>query len=259
MANDKGAPQALLIRSVPLTLCLLASVTLARAQQLEAIPPPIGERVQPYLSAETAAGAVITTPPPTANSVEDRADLGVVQALEQVSSDRWQEAELDALTVYPRFEGAFGAPINRTTTPRTVALLNRAALEVARVVFFDKDQFQRLRPYQRVQLPRICGQVAPAPDPNATDRSSYPSGHAAFGWMTGAVLSRLAPDRAGRLMQRASAYGTSRVVCGMHFPSDVMAGEAAAEAVLAELDATREFRRDLERAKAEIATLRRRL
>lgn len=246
----------MLIRSALLTLCLLASVAPARAQQLEAVPPPIGERVQPYLSAEAAVGAVFTTPPPTANSVEDRADLSVVQALEQVSSDRWQEAERDALTVYPRFEAAFGQPINRTTTPRTIALLNRAALEVARVVFFEKDRFQRLRPYQRVQLPRICGQAAPAPDPNAADRSSYPSGHAAFGWMTAAILSRLAPERAGLLMQRASAYGMSRIVCGMHFPSDVAAGEAAAEAVLAELDATREFRRDLDRAKAEIAALR---
>jgi acid phosphatase (class A) len=53
-------------------------------------------------------------------------------------------------------------------------------------------------------------------------------------------------------MQRATAYGESRVVCGLHFPSDVAAGQALAEAVFAQLETIPAFRRDLARAKAEI-------
>ncbi len=66
------------------------------------------------------------------------------------------------------------------------------------------------------------------------------------------ILVRVVPDRAPALMARAAEYAESRLVCGVHFPSDIYAGQTVAAAVVSRLDASPEFRSDLDRARAEI-------
>ena len=65
------------------------------------------------------------------------------------------------------------------------------------------------------------------------------------------ILARVAPERSEALMARAEEYEESRLVCGMHFPSDVEAGHEVAVAVVAHLDASSEFRADLNKARKE--------
>lgn len=237
-----------------ITLIWIALCSGANAQQFEATPPPASEPApRPYLA--QGEFALLAAPPPI-GSAADIADLQVTEAFGQVDDARWREAELDSLLLYSRFEEAFGLQLARDTTPLTIALLNRAMSEVSIPIFAAKDHFQRLRPYQRFRLARVCGAATPPqPDPTQTVGSSYPSGHAAYGWLTGAILSRLAPQRATALMARANQYGQSRVVCGAHFESDVSAGQVVAAAVLARLEHSPEFRSDLAGATSEIAHL----
>jgi len=65
------------------------------------------------------------------------------------------------------------------------------------------------------------------------------------------ILARVAPDRATALMARALIYQESRLVCGMHFPSDIEAGHEVAIAVVAHLDASNDFQSDLAKARKE--------
>jgi acid phosphatase (class A) len=53
------------------------------------------------------------------------------------------------------------------------------------------------------------------------------------------------------LFARALLYQESRLVCGMHFPSDIEAGHEVAIAVVSHLDASREFQSDLAKARKE--------
>ena len=53
----------------------------------------------------------------------------------------------------------------------------------------------------------------------------------------------------------AIAFGDSRVVCGFHYPSDVVAGRLAAAALLARLHADPAFLKDLAAARREITAL----
>jgi acid phosphatase (class A) len=134
-----------------------------------------------------------------------------------------------------------------------IRLLNRALQDVSATTFAAKDHFSRPRPFQRNQLQRVCGRdKPPAPDANPTSGNSYPSGHSSYGWATAMILARLAPDRAEALFARASEYAESRLVCGVHFPSDVTAGKLVAAAVVTSLDADPAFRSDLARARAEL-------
>ena len=54
----------------------------------------------------------------------------------------------------------------------------------------------------------------------------------------------------------AHAIGQSRLVCGMHYPSDVAAGEDLGRAVFAAAAAQPAFAADLAAARAEMAALR---
>jgi undecaprenyl-diphosphatase len=58
------------------------------------------------------------------------------------------------------------------------------------------------------------------------DRFSFPSGHTITAFAVAVSLSRFYPDLAGVLLFCALSIAASRIVLGMHFLSDVVAGAA---------------------------------
>jgi len=234
------------------SVCNWASI--AHAQELETPPPPkSAPRPEPYLAPGTIDYMLLLPPPPGVGSLRDQTDVAVDKELERdADAERWKAAVEDGDYVYYRFADAFGRPIRRVSLPRTLYLLNRAIQDVVDPTFRAKKAFHRPRPFQRYQLSRMCEEERPpAPEVNPTTGSSYPSGHSAYGWTTALVLAEVAPDRASQLLQEAEDYGQSRLICGMHFSSDVEAGRAIAEAVVQKLHDSGAFRHDLLCAQAE--------
>lgn len=234
-------------------IAALASADPCAAQQFERAPGPLNEHPHGYLSRSDAPFYGRLASPPAVGSVTDDLDLQAVVTLQTTATpERWKSASDDEEYLYPRFVDAFGGPIDREHTPRLVHLLNRLERDVAIPVFASKRRFERLRPYQRLQLTRVCGeQVPPVPNPDSKDRNSYPSGHSAYGWAASLVLAKVAPEHESALLSRGYDYGLSRVICGVHFPSDVEAGRIMASTVLARLAMLPAFRRDLVSAMAE--------
>ena len=60
----------------------------------------------------------------------------------------------------------------------------------------------------------------------APDRFSFPSGHTITAFAVAVTLSRFYPDLATGLMFCALSIAASRILLGMHFLSDVVAGAA---------------------------------
>lgn len=58
---------------------------------------------------------------------------------------------------------------------------------------------------------------------------SYPSGHAVRGYTIALILGGMFPDKKQKLLERAHDYAESRVICGMHWNSDIEAGEEFAQ------------------------------
>ena len=225
----------------------------AFAQQLERELVPPGEaKPAPYLAGQEVDYRGVLGPPPAPGSYQDKDDRRTVEGLQTVAPERWKSAELDDAFVYSRFEDALGKPIDRATLPILVQLVNRALRDVSATTFAAKEHFQRPRPYQRLPLHRVCGEEKPPkPEAHPMGGSSYPSGHSAYGWAVAMVLARVAPEHADALMARAEDYAESRVICGVHFPSDVEAGQVIAAAVVARLGVDPDFQADLARARAE--------
>jgi acid phosphatase (class A) len=205
-----------------------------------------------YLVGQEVDFRTILPGPPAVDSLWDRADQGLVESFQAVDDARWQLADLDANALYPRFAEAFGSQIDKKTSPALVKLLDKSIDDVDATAAAAKDHFHRPRPFQRLQLQRVCDKATPPkPEAHPTNGTSYPSGHSTHGWTVAMILARVAPERSEALLARAQEYEESRLVCGMHFPSDVEAGHEVAIAVVAHLDASSEFQADLNKARKE--------
>jgi acid phosphatase (class A) len=75
------------------------------------------------------------------------------------------------------------------------------------------------------------------------------------GWAWALILTELFPDHADAITKRGWEYGISRMVCNVHWHSDVVAGRTMGAATVARLHADREFVADLEAAKREVRGL----
>jgi len=83
--------------------------------------------------------------------------------------------------------------------------------------------------------------------------ASYPSGHAMVGMAWGLILGELSPSKASGLAEAGREIGDSRVICGVHYQSDVEAGRLLGAVMVAREHANPQFRADFAAAKAELA------
>jgi acid phosphatase (class A) len=205
-----------------------------------------GVRATGYLPIGASDYISMIPPYPVSQSLADDADVAEVRQWQQTGDVRWKLAQADAQVSYERFAEAYGSAINTTATPLLVHLLDRVEANLSMVMGSAKIFYNRPRPYQRFQMNRVCGfDSAPVAETSPKSGNSYPSGHATFGWSVAMILAHVAPERAQVILARGREYGESRMVCGVHFPSDVHAGEILVSTVFGRIQDLPEFRREL--------------
>jgi acid phosphatase (class A) len=106
-----------------------------------------------------------------------------------------------------------------------------------------KVQFARPRPYDAIP------QVKPAVSRESS--YSYPSGHSTWGMAEAILLAELQPERRDAILDRGRQVGFDRVLGGVHYPSDVDAGQILGSAIAQAWLAEPSHRRRVELAKAE--------
>ncbi len=200
--------------------------------------------------------ALLPPPPPPGTPLAE-ADLLIHRATRSLrDSPRWALAARDANLKFPgpadTFACTLGLPITEPATPHLNMLLRRTLLDAGLATYAAKDKYKRLRPFVALKE-EIC---VPADVPSLTNDGSYPSGHAALGWAWALVLAELAPEQAQALLMRGVDFGQSRVVCGVHWQSDVDAGRMIGAAAVARLHADPLFTAQMALAKSEIAAAR---
>lgn len=206
-----------------------------------------------YLSEEVTPNLVaILPPPPAGHSAAEAADRAVYNATRAFEgSPRWALATNDVAdggaALLEDYACVLGQRIDQTRVPDLMRLLDRARIDIARATRTAKRRYRRLRPFVGNEAP-IC--VARTPE--LADSFSYPSGHASQGWAYGLIMASLMPEKATQFLVRSRLYGESRVVCGVHWLSDVEAARTGASALMAVLLAEPGFRADLERARADL-------
>lgn len=237
------------------SVCALSACASASSGPDAAAPsgPPAGAKLDGYFASNPLDGKSILGPPPAPDSPHGRADQALFESTRALEgSARWktaiQDNDLWGGGAIRRFSCALGVDINERQTPAAWRMLHRMEFDVRTVGTPAKDAYNRVRPAIGNDKP-IC---VPREDWMRTN-SSYPSGHSMTAWSWGLVLAEAAPARADALLAVGRESGDSRMICGVHYISDVEAGRTLGSAMVSRLHAEPAFAADLARAKREIA------
>jgi acid phosphatase (class A) len=241
-----------------IALCIL----IGAAIDVCAADTPVPETKAPttllgYLQAAALpSSASLVPPPPAPGSVALARDEELNRsALKMHGSPRWDMATNDAVLAFPAlaetFSCALNLPMSQERTPKTIALLRRMTIDAGRGTSEAKRLYQRTRPFVVNEKP-IC---TPNSEAGLRLDGSYPSGHSSIGWALALVLSEVSPQQATAVLARGRAFGESRLVCNVHWQSDVQEGQMVAAAVVARLHAETDFRNDVAAARAEVDAL----
>ena len=201
----------------------------------------------------------ILPPPPAAGSGREADDRAIFKATRALKGQpRWDlaisDADLRPETELSYLGCAMGVSLDARNAPTLLALLRRSGIDSYKAFNPPKDHYGRPRPYMAADAgdTPICVAKSDA----LAKSASYPSGHATASWAWGLILAELAPDRATEILMRARSIGESRIVCGVHYLSDVEAGRTTGAILVAALHGDAAFRADLDKARAEVAAAR---
>lgn len=220
-------------------------VFVALAWLLAAPVPGVGAEAN-YLSPQDVPLSKILSPPPTPGSAEDQKDLAaVLEAQRTRTAEQSTRAIADYdFSISRQVLNTLGPDFTAARVPKTAELLERCDDDARSILTATKTSWRRPRPF--VTHPDVH------PVGERPSSWSYPSSHALQGYLNMMILANMVPEKADALFARGREYGTSRVLAGVHYPTDTEAGRLAATAIAAQLFHNGRFLRDYEDAKAEL-------
>jgi hypothetical protein len=211
---------------------------------------PLGAQAA-LLSPADVDASLYLPPPPAAGSAVEKREIQELHAIARRSSKELLAiATQDAKDETPDiFNDAVG--FDATTRPETFKLLKMVVEEEDGDTKGAKSYFHRLRPYAVDPTVRACeakkpGKVKPA--------NSYPSGHASLAFSMGVVLASVVPEKSQAILARASEYAEHRLVCGVHYRSDIVAGQQFGTILALKLMQNPAFKAQMDLARAELHT-----
>lgn len=201
-------------------------------------------------------GRSFLPPPPQAEEPAQQADLRAFEKTRGLKDKaRWKLAQNDANLnpshIIKDFSCAAGFALDPVKLPAMVNLLTSLTQPVEQDVSNEKDFWKRRRPFVGTNK-----DICTAHSDGLDNSYAYPSGHTTWGWLTASILASALPDRATQIMQRGRIFGESRIVCGVHWKSDVQAGYMNGSAMFAALQAQPAFTRQIAKVRHELLALR---
>jgi acid phosphatase (class A) len=185
-------------------------------------------------------------PPPLAGSPAQKAEVTTLLDLQSRRTDaqvKRCKAEATATPFY--FSRVLGPHFDEHDLPVTNEVLHDASADAQSISEHIKRDWHRQRPYDADRRISPCVPLEKSP--------SYPSSHAIRGIVWAMMLSEIFPEKRAALMSAGRQLGDDRVLAGVHYPSDVAAGQKLGAAIAAKLLANPNFRIELNRARAECA------
>ena len=215
------------------------------------LPAAAGAQQRPYLLWLEPGKVDLTKViglPPDPKSPEARAEFEQVLAISQARTpEREKQAIADQRQTLVQFlDGIDHGYVDNTH--REVRLLFREAqIELDIVLRGVRRLTNRTRPFQMWNKVRVkpCAGARP-------EGTSFPAQHAATAALYAELLAVAAPELKEQYEARTKSYGESRLVCGFHFASDLVAGDKAGRLVAKALLEDTAFRRRFDDTTREI-------
>ena len=158
-------------------------------------------------------------------------------------------ASINPVVVCSHFNEAMGLEISPENTPQIYRLLIDGMETANNISRKPKKHYSRQRPFCRFNEPTLV----PSAEEVLRNNGSYPSGHTIIGFAGALLLSEINPAAADALLKEGYECGQSRIITGYHWQSDVDAARIAASVAVVAMRNSKEFCKQMQRAKREFA------
>lgn len=197
------------------------TLTAATILTLVWVPPSVATETAAspvYLGSDVGAFLNLLPAPPTDDSPAGQADLTTVLWLQEHRTPEQiaKAQELAAHTPFQMGARALGPDFTPEQLPRTAEIFKRIRDQSRPAILAAKGAWNRARPYLRDARVRPC-----VPKPKS---ASYPSGHSTEAALWAGILSAAFPDKTPVFEKEVQDTMWSRVVGGVHYPTDTQAG-----------------------------------
>jgi acid phosphatase (class A) len=187
----------------------------------------------------------LLAPPPGPQDPRTQAEL---EELRQVQATRTPErtaiAQADVEETIFRFTIVLGKTLTPAQLPKTTAFFKKLTVDEEVATDPAKKGFARPRPYAVASdLKPVCP---------LSKSGAYPSGHTTVGTYMGVVLAAMVPEQRAAIFSRIQEFAESRVICGVHYRSDLEAGRIAGTALAAVAMNDPQFKVEFAAARAEL-------
>jgi membrane-associated phospholipid phosphatase len=193
--------------------------------------------------------ALLLPAPAADGSPVQTAELAELHQIEdRRTAARFAQAQWDSDNQNWRmFVQTLGPKFDMAALPATAKVIDTVSHDNQIASTRAKNYFHRRRPWSADKTLKTC-RVGPNDDPF----SSYPSGHTAYAYAVGEVLAALMPEKAQAILARSEDFAYSRLVCGLHYRSDTVGGQALGTAVAQDILNSAKMQADLAAARAEL-------
>ncbi len=191
--------------------------------------------------------AALIGPPPAADSIVTRAELEVVLQLQErrTPAQAARAAQIETETLFGFGAEVVGPWFTAANLPQTAALFAQVREDFIPFNRNSKALWPRRRP------PYVDARVKPCVE--TTDSGSYPSGHGIQSSLWAALLTELMPGHAAGFAARAAETRRMKQLSGVHYPSDIAAGQILGEAIAREMLKSPALQQALAGVRAELA------
>jgi acid phosphatase (class A) len=188
----------------------------------------------------------ILPPPPAQNSDITRTELAELHRIEklrtpqQIVAAKADDQEQDIFI----FKNVLGENFTAADLPITAALSAHIHNDEGVASKPLKVSFARSRPFQLDSTLHPVCELSKEPN-------SYPSGHTLSGYLLAFTLVQIVPEKQEQIIQRADDYAHNRLVCGVHYASDVDTSQKMAYVMFGYMLANPRFQKQLAAAREE--------
>lgn len=234
-----------------LAIAVLAAAVLA-GPAVHAQPQKKTLAVSKFLQPGEMDPALILPPPPKDDepaAAEGRAELRRIAATARTPERLAQAKQDDEIEDVRSIVVVLGPAFSLDRFPATAKLFADLRNEDSVAAKQAKAYFKRERPFLNDPELDVC-------DDRHDKQNSYPSGHATMGYAAAAVLADLMPGNAQLFLARTTDYVESRLICGVHYRSDLEAGHVLGTVLVQRLMTKPAFQAEIEAARAELTAAR---
>jgi acid phosphatase (class A) len=184
-------------------------------------------------------------PPPAIGSLAHKRDLLELEKLQaQRTKARIAQAVSDQEETIWRFLEGMEKPIDKTKIPQASKLFRTVYETIRSITAPAKEHFKRVRP------PYVDAKLKPVV--KLTKSYSHPSTHATYGTTVSLIVAEMIPEWRAKILEHGRDFGISRMVGGVHYPTDVEAGRVAGTLIANALFHNAAFKEAFAPAKSEL-------